>query len=447
MLRAPSADDRLAALALTDAAHASEVVACAADADPEIRAAALVRLAELPDAAPAALVADALDAAEPAVRAAALQAAGRLPDAVHPGRLAAALRDPAATVRAAAIDALVAIGDAGSNAAFPFLADASERTATAALTAVARGSHPGRRQALAEELRRRVERAWQAVAGTRLLPAEGDLDTRFLHAAAADALLRHHRVAFHALALLESSRVVRRVERALDRGSPRSRGDALEVLSNLGDREAARLLVLMHEHAPLGERVAALGPGFVTAASREAFCAQVTDWNDPWLNLALHADAGGVGDTGARPLMERILALKRVPLFEKLSLDQLDAIAQLARDTDFVPGEVMMREGDAGGELFLLLEGRAEAWLDYGGEAPRRLRTIEAGEYIGEIAILDDAPRSATVVVVEASRALALDGDSLKALVMQMPEIAFELLRVMTARVRESERRMLESEE
>ena len=65
--------------------------------------------------------------------------------------------------------------------------------------------------------------------------------------------------------------------------------------------------------------------------------------------------------------MERLLALKRVPLFENLSLDQLDAVQQLARDASFLPGEVIVREGDPGGELFLLLEGSAEAWLDYRG--------------------------------------------------------------------------------
>jgi CRP-like cAMP-binding protein len=142
--------------------------------------------------------------------------------------------------------------------------------------------------------------------------------------------------------------------------------------------------------------------------------------------------------------MERLLALKRVPLFENLNLDQLDAVLRLARDSTFLPGEVIVREGDAGGELYLLLEGSAEAWLDYGGPRSRRLSAIETGGYFGEMAILDDEPRSATVVARDYVRLLAIDGDSLKALVLQMPEIAFELLRVMTARVRASERKLLE---
>jgi CRP-like cAMP-binding protein len=100
---------------------------------------------------------------------------------------------------------------------------------------------------------------------------------------------------------------------------------------------------------------------------------------------------------------------------------------------------------DPGGELFLLLEGRADVWLDYEGPHRKRLRAVEAGEYLGEIAIIDNEPRSATVVVTEQARALVLDGDSLKALILQMPEISFELLRVMTARVRASERRLVEA--
>ena len=447
MLRAPSAEDRLAALERAGVALAAEVAACAGDPDPAIRAAALARLAGLPDAADPALVAAALAAPEAEVREAALRVAAAWPETAPLERLAQALRDPSFAVRSAAADALAARGEAGAAAALPLAGDPSEPAAVAALTAVARSAHPRWREPIAAELRRRVELTWEAVVGTRLLPAEGALGARFLHAAVVDALGRNRRVAFRALALLESPRVVRRVERALQRGSQRQRGDALEVLSNLGDREAARLLVLLHERAPLEDRLAALGPELRVAASRDAFLARAAAWNDRWLALALEADGDGVGDTAAGTLMERILALQRVPLFASLSLDQLDALAQLTRDVSFAAGEVMMREGDAGGELYLLLEGRAEAWLDYEGPGRRRLRAIEAGEHIGEIAILDDAPRSATVVVSEASRALALDGDSLKSLVMQMPEIAFALLRVMTERVRASERRMLESGE
>jgi hypothetical protein len=236
-----------------------------------------------------------------------------------------------------------------------------------------------------------------------------------------------HRLAFRALELLESPRVVRRVERALRFGGARSRGDALEVLSNLGDRDAARLLVLMHEpgrsrsawparcgrDAPCEPR-ARSSPR--RAAPRTAGCA----WR--WRR----ATGGGRDSAAESAVMERLLALKRVPLFENLNLDQLEAVLRLAA----TPPSCRRSDrasGDPGGELYLVLEGSVEAWLDHGGANPQQLSTMPAGSYFGEMAILDDEPRSATVVARERARLLTLDGDSLKELLMQMPEIAFEL--------------------
>jgi CRP-like cAMP-binding protein len=60
------------------------------------------------------------------------------------------------------------------------------------------------------------------------------------------------------------------------------------------------------------------------------------------------------------------------------------------------------------------------------------------------MAILDDEPRSATVVAVERARLLSLDGGSLKELIMQMPEISFEIFPVLTNRLRAVERRLIE---
>jgi CRP-like cAMP-binding protein len=139
--------------------------------------------------------------------------------------------------------------------------------------------------------------------------------------------------------------------------------------------------------------------------------------------------------------MERLLALKKVPLFESLTLDQLDAVARLAEERDFRPGELIVREGDAGGELFLLLEGAVDVYQDREGGARKKLSELVAVAYFGEMAVLDDQPRSATVVAREPSRLLALAGNSLKELILQMPDMSFEILRVLSARVRSAERR------
>lgn len=139
--------------------------------------------------------------------------------------------------------------------------------------------------------------------------------------------------------------------------------------------------------------------------------------------------------------MQRLLALRKVPLFESLTLDQLDAVDQLAVERDYQPGEVIVRQGESGDELFMLLEGSVDVLLDHGQPTQERLRTLEAVDYFGEMAILDDQPRSATIVANRPSRLLALAGGSLKELILQMPDISFEILRVLSARVRSAEQR------
>jgi CRP-like cAMP-binding protein len=139
--------------------------------------------------------------------------------------------------------------------------------------------------------------------------------------------------------------------------------------------------------------------------------------------------------------MEQLLALKQVPLFVNLSLDHLEAIQRRSVEASYLPGEVIVREGDLGGELYLLLEGVVEVYLGYETPQQQEVAVLEAVDYFGEMAIFDDAPRSAAVVAREQTRVLVLDGGSFKELITEAPEISFEIFRVLTARVRAAERR------
>ena len=146
--------------------------------------------------------------------------------------------------------------------------------------------------------------------------------------------------------------------------------------------------------------------------------------------------------------MERLLALKQVPLFSHLSLEQLDAVQQITREVEYLANEAIVKEGDPGGELYLLIEGKVRIFKNYGTLKERSLSTMSAVSYFGEMAALDDEPRSATVVAAQRSRMLCLDGESLKDLIRQMPEISFEIMRVLDrprARGREPPGRALTS--
>ena len=140
--------------------------------------------------------------------------------------------------------------------------------------------------------------------------------------------------------------------------------------------------------------------------------------------------------------MERLLALKQISLFNHLSLEQLEAVHQITTEVEYLADEVIMREGDRGDQLFLLLEGRARVFKNYGTLKEAVLNELTAVCYMGEMAVLDGEPRSATIVAAERSRLLSLDGNSLRELLMQMPEISFEIFRVLASRVRVAEARI-----
>jgi hypothetical protein len=240
----------------------------------------------------------------------------------------------------------------------------------------------------------------------------------------------------------EGPAVVRSVQRTLRLGAARARADALEVLSNLGDRQAAGLLALLHESGPLEDRIRGVAhfagrprtPEDVVALGREA--------TDPWIRLAARYGAGSEAEKEERRnTMERLLALREVPLFSHLRLDQLESIHRAMRDETYVRGELVVREGEPGSHLYLLLEGEVEVYIDHGLPSQRLVNTLAAVTSFGEMAVLDDETRTATIVVSKDARMASLAGDRLKELILAMPEISFEIFRELIARVRSAERR------
>ncbi len=434
-----------AALGVAPPALLPRVLERARDGDPALRAPALECLARITSAPPfscSELLAE-LSHPDPRVRRAiVLLLASHEVDEALAG-IAGALADPAPEVRFCAESVLGSLGDAAIDAVLPQLRADRERAIESALRAVAASGSERAEALLTAELQHRVTRLWYHQVGLGRLPAPAGIAARFLRTAHEDAVGRSRRLAFRILELLENPRIIGRVEKALRFGGGRTRADALEVLSNLGDRESARLLVLMYEDGSLEEKFRSISNLVEIPTSAEALVAASLHDEVGWIRLGARAIGGARGAAPAEEeTMERLLALKQVPLFATLSLDQLEAVHQITRETTFLAGDVIMREGDPGGELYLLLEGTVRVWKNHGTPRATPLSTLAAVTYFGEMAILDDEPRSATVIAVEPARLLSLDGRSLKDLVHQMPEIAFEIFRVLTSRVRAAEKRL-----
>ncbi|HZU14410.1 MAG TPA: cyclic nucleotide-binding domain-containing protein [Chloroflexota bacterium] len=115
--------------------------------------------------------------------------------------------------------------------------------------------------------------------------------------------------------------------------------------------------------------------------------------------------------------------LRTVPLLSDISDDYLLAIARHGKDVRVNPGDVLVREGDAGNDLMLLLEGTAE--VRKGGQS---LNRMGAGDYFGEISLLDGQPRSADVVATSPARVLILDHASFDQVMASEPTLARKLV-------------------
>ena len=135
---------------------------------------------------------------------------------------------------------------------------------------------------------------------------------------------------------------------------------------------------------------------------------------------------------------DKIELLKGVPLFEDLSKRHLDFIAKNADEVASWPGEVLVRQGERGREFVLIVEGRARVEQD--GAV---ISHLGAGDFFGEMALLDGEPRSATVITEEPSVLLIVHSRSFISLLDTVPGLARKLLVTLSRRLRSREGRLL----
>ena len=128
---------------------------------------------------------------------------------------------------------------------------------------------------------------------------------------------------------------------------------------------------------------------------------------------------------------EAIQKLSGVPLFSECSRKELEAIASSAKEVRKDAGEPLVKEGDTGVGFFLILEGTASVAVK-----GRRKSKLGPGDFFGEISLLDDRPRSASVTAETPVRMLGLTGWSFKRLIQNNPTIAQKVLKEVATRVR-----------
>ena len=125
-------------------------------------------------------------------------------------------------------------------------------------------------------------------------------------------------------------------------------------------------------------------------------------------------------------IIEKVIFLKSVDIFEHATIEQLGRIAGLMEEVHFEPGETIFKEGEPGDAFYLLLSGRVS--IDRNGRAFLELKEKEA---FGTLDVLDFHPRSVTARAVEQVRAVKLNGrefHDLLSLDIEMVEAVFRML-------------------
>ena len=129
--------------------------------------------------------------------------------------------------------------------------------------------------------------------------------------------------------------------------------------------------------------------------------------------------------------------LSNIPLFESLTPDDLRLLAKRLENTEYGEGETVFRQGDAGSSLFIIEDGAVE--ISYGeGKSRVLLAHLFAGQYFGELAVFDGAPRSATATTTRPSRLVRLDRDDLVDFVNKNPAAALRIIAEMGERLRQT---------
>jgi hypothetical protein len=143
-----------------------------------------------------------------------------------------------------------------------------------------------------------------------------------------------------------------------------------------------------------------------------------------------------VPEDGRVRLMEKVRRLRKIPMFANLTVRELMAIAAIAHETACARGHAVVREGEQGDALYLVLDGELRVIKAMGGPQQTTLAGIGANDFFGEMALFDREPRSATVTAESDALLLKIEDRAFAQLMRHYPTIPINICVVLSQRMR-----------
>ena len=129
---------------------------------------------------------------------------------------------------------------------------------------------------------------------------------------------------------------------------------------------------------------------------------------------------------------KKVQALKSAPLFEGLSRKELAQLARVSEDLEVEPGEKLCKEGEIGHEFFVIIDGKVKIT-----RRGRRIATRGGSDFVGEISLLEELPRTATVTAETPVRLFVLTRKDFRHLLDENPNVERKVLRALARRLAE----------
>ena len=441
----PVPEVRLAALEALDALRAdrSRARTLLADADGLVRArAAGILLAEGDDAEAEAALTRLTRSPHPDARVAAFRALAASRSSAAAGLARDGLSDPAPSVRTEAARTMTIVDPIGGVdellASIAVGGDVLEAAEEAMSSSPERANGPVERLAAASAARaldnRRLADSIETEGGERLELLRDSL----LAASRTDAL-----TAIRAIALLRDDAAISIALENLSGADAAQRANALEVIETVGDRELVRPLLALWEP----ERSRDLDRDW-----RERALHHPDDWIRGCAEWAAEATTAGAGEGPAEeaeddgggkmtetlttlPVMDRVLFLRRVPLFADLPPQDLMPIAAIASEHSFGDADTIAEQDEPGDEMHIIVSGYVMVILREPGGHQQVLAVRSAGDVIGEMAVITSGPRMASLAARGPVRLLSIGRPQFEAMLRERPETSLALMRVLCQRL------------